>query len=219
MATSKIRGIAIDTIAGTALAIIVLVILVSCAPGDPTPPQLTKTPGATDTPTPQIEFLNDNPDLQLGGCKFVTFHTDKFGQETIKQCNPSRYPIYEQIGYNSYPIRIVHTGAGYEIKPNGAYGKIGFTMPVMELDSDVIIKVYFHSQVEGIIGEYSVDVQINGVLACQHLLEANGPSMAMCGVTGVRGAVSVDAFLNVVHSSMTASSYITITSITVEKVE
>jgi hypothetical protein len=216
MTTSKIRGIAIDTIAGTALAIIVLVILAGCAPGEPTlTPQLTKMPA----PTPTIEFLNDNPDLQLGGCKFVTFHTDKFGQETIKQCNPSRYPIYEQVGYGSYNIRIIHTGEGYYILPNGAYGKIGFTMPVMELTTDALIKVHFFSNVEGELGDYSLDAKVNGVLVGQHLLEGNGPSMAMFSIIGVRGAASVDIYLNIIHASMTASSYITITSITVEKVE
>jgi hypothetical protein len=218
------RAIAANTIGGIVAAVLVLVLLGACVPVEPAPLPTDIPPTATPqeaepTPTQEIVFINDNPDLALGSCWRVEFVTLKFGIENIKQCKPKGYHLYEQKAIGSYPIRVIHTGAGYYILPNGAHGLIGFTLPGMMLNGDYWLKVHFDALVEGEFGDYSVDAKANGVEIGKHILEGNGPNTAVFYLPGVRGAYSIDVYLNLVHPSATANSYITITSITVEKSE
>ena len=187
-----------------------LALLIACAPGVVTPDG--------------DGYLNSNPDLTLGECDIVTFHTDKWGWEFIEQCVPDDYTLYEQVG--NYPMRVNHTGAGYTFLPNGAYGDIGFTLPPTQLlPGCYAIKSYGEGQMWGDTQEYNLMAHwsmagVKGVVNTNsHNFNAPGDYIATLYLDAPQLAeYTISVYLSLQYGSATANSYIMITDITIEEV-
>lgn len=186
--------------------------------------QPTATPEVQPTMIPVATeqlWLNDNPDLEFGGCQTVMFETEQWGREVIQQCWPDDYAVYQHVLRN--PIRMPYTGTDYSMRPMDNNGSIGLTLSAMTLPPGTyIIKVYGFSDVWG-PDTYTIQahVEIEGepgrAYLGAHELSANGPYRAMFTLNALQfGTYRVSVYLRLTHPDMTAGSYLTINRITVE---
>jgi len=161
--------------------------------------------------------------LALGACKLRTFTTEQWGKETITQCVPSGYTLYEVL--LGIPIRAVYTGAAYSIQPNGGYGGIGYSQET-RLDegcylikSDGFIHFWGAAGDASIIAHWQTDDMDSHVIMGQHPIEANGKYLAGFPLNvPARADYYVSVYLWLQHPSNTADSYMTFESITIEAV-
>lgn len=195
-----------------AIIILLLVVAIACAPTVP-----------PDT-VPPIQYLNSNPDLALGACKLRTFTTAQWGKETITQCIPDGYTLYEVL--LSIPIRTVYTGAAYSIQPNGGYGGIGYSQATRLDEGCYLVKADGFIHFWGAVGDASIiahwqtaDMDSHVVMG-QHIIAANGNYLAVFVLNApARADYHVSVYLWLQHPSNTADSYMTFESITIEAVD
>jgi hypothetical protein len=98
------------------ITIIVLCLLVACAP------PLDEPAKPTETHAEPVQ-LAPNPELAFGGCKNVMWIDDGWGHIWEQQCTPSEYDLY---GDAPIPIQVDFMGAGFTVHPGGRAGHIGF---------------------------------------------------------------------------------------------
>ena len=215
-----------------ALILIVALLLAGCEAKQgaiiitATPEPVTELPTAATAPTVQptaIVFLNDNPNLELGKCNIVTFTTEAYGDEVIKQCIPEGYSLYENITLGN-SIRILYQNVEYFILPNGSTGSSGITLPGMVLTpGEYTVKVYGTLNVWGemqhyaFVARYEIEDMDGTVYMGATEIEANGgdymAQFTLNAPTLARYLVSVSLDMT---WPMTASSWVTIKTITVE---
>jgi len=201
--------------------IIVLLLIVSC-----TPYPVIETPPPDATPTRETPgYLNPNPDLALGECNVIMFHSEKWGDEFLTQCVPANTTLYERVV--NYPIRMQHTGAAYSVLPNGGYGAIGFNFAPMQLSPSCVgIYVFGHAEIEGALpyevnirARFSIDGVDGMVYMGAHDLDAKGPYTASFYLNAQQlGTYNVTVYLSLQYPSATASSYMTFERITMLEV-
>ncbi len=194
------------------LFIIIAMGIVSCAPTPPTPD------------TSQPVYLNDNPTLALGACKLRTFTNDVGRKETITQCVPDGYTLYEVV--LGIPIRAVYTGAAYSILPHSGYGGIGYSQATRLDEGCYFVKVdgFIHfwgaAGDASIIAHWQTDEMDSHVVMGQHPIEANGNYLAGFVLNAPAHAdYHVSVYLWLQHASNTADSYMTFENITIEAVD
>ena len=201
-----------------AVLVLVLWLLMGCAPViEPTEPSVKPTP------TPAAKYLNDNPGLSLGHCTSVTFDAGVFGEETISQCVPAGYQLYEFT--TPRPIRVIYSGAGYFIKPNGSTGSIGFTMPrVILIPGDYTVMITGDLSVEGHMPDfvfkanYTIeDVDGSVFMGASDIAVNGGSYKALFTLEAPQvGNYYVSIYLFMVWP-MTADSWVTIETMTIER--
>lgn len=192
--------------------IVLLLFVIACAPAPPPP----------DTIEPV--YLNDNPELALGACKLRTFTNAAGNKETITQCVPAGYTLYEVT--MGIPIRAVYTGAAYSILPHSGYGGIGYSQATRLGEGCYLVKVdgFIHfwgaAGDASIIAHWQTEDMDNYVVMGQHPIEANGDYLAVFVLNiPARADYHVSVYLWLQHPSNTADSYMTFESITIEAVD
>lgn len=172
----------------------------------------------------ETDYLNDNPGLTLGECETIKFYSEVWGWEFIEQCVPDGFTLYEQVG--NYPIRANHTGAGYTLLPNGAWGRIGFTLPTVQLlPGCYAVKTHGEGQMWGEPRHYNLKAfwsmasEDGSIDMNSHNFNAPGDYVASFYLDAPQLAdYVVTVYLSVQYGSATANSYITLSEITVEQV-
>jgi hypothetical protein len=193
------------------LIIALLLLMVACAPM----PEV-----AQETP----QYLNGNPELTFGECVDVVFVTEQWGEEHIQQCTPDGYTLYE---HTTIPVAVSNTGTGYSMRPRGASGAIGYTLPETRLDEGCyLVKVSGFAHVWGSIGDYWIEANFStpDMLSVtrmgKHSLIANGGYLAVFVLDApARNDYSINVFLWLQFGSATDDSFLTMEAITVETVD